>query len=308
MVDTNELKSHYMEVDGDLMHYLTCSGEGKSLSDAKHQDSTMVFLHGMPTSSHTWRHIMPACADVAHCIAPDLIGMGRSSKPSIPYRVVDHLFYLETFLNQLGRDKITLVMHGWGSVLGFDYAMRYPERIEGLVFYEAHVRPVLDWGTLSLPVQQLLSMIQSGEITRDAVMHENVFMDMLLPMATMGKLDESSLDYYHSVFATPESRLPLWQYLQDLPIVGWADDVVGMISEYASWLQATDIPKLMIYSLPGFMTTMDTVAWCQLHLPHLQVLEVGEAMHFAQETKPVAFREGLLSWYVAHVGDALSVV
>jgi haloalkane dehalogenase len=292
MTNVQDCQSHYVDVDGDIMHYLQCGDTG----------SPLVFLHGMPISSHTWRNIMPALAPYARCFAPDLIGMGLSAKPNIGYRVFDHLFYLETLFNCLDLRDITLVMHGWGSVLGFDYAMRHPGRVRGMVFYEAHPRPVLDWGRLSLPVQQLLSMVQLGEIDRDAVLHDNVFMDMLLPMASMGKLSEASLAHYHRVFATPESRRVLWQYIEDLPLPGWADDVVAMISEYSLWLRETNLPKLMVYSMPGFMTSMDTVVWCQQHLPYLDVLEIGESMHFAQETHPEVFRDGLLSWYLENIG------
>ena len=135
--------SHFADIDGDIMHYLHCGDSGPSL----------VFLHGMPVSSYTWRHVMPAFAPYARCYAPDMIGMGLSSKPNIGYQICDHAFYLETLFNQLALDDITL--YAWmGVCVGFFFAMRYPERIRGLAFYEGHPRAVLDWGTLSLPVRQ----------------------------------------------------------------------------------------------------------------------------------------------------------
>src|SRR5947207_2627597 len=105
----------------------------------------IVFLHGNPTSSYLWRNVIPHVRGVGRCIAPDLIGMGRSDKPDIGYRFVDHARYLDGFLEALGLDRITFVVHDWGSALGFDWAMRHESRVRGLAFMEAILGPVPSW-------------------------------------------------------------------------------------------------------------------------------------------------------------------
>ena len=113
----------------------------------------------------------------------------------------------------------------------------------------------------------------------------------------MNHLDDSVMASYRAPFPTPESRKPLWQYVHDLPLGHGPDDVVALISEYSSWLQQSDIPKLLMYSWPGFITTMETVMWAKSQLKNLTAVELGEAMHFAQETIPDAFSQRLLDWY-----------
>lgn len=282
----NSIASHYYSVDGDRMHVRQAGSRG----------SPIVFLHGVPVSSMTWSYVMDHMKDRHRCYAPDMIGMGLSDKPDIPYRIFDHLFYTQTLLDQLDLDDITLVMHGWGSIIGFDYAMRNSHRIKSMVFYEAHPKPVQDWGMLSLPVQQCLHMLKTHELDYDAVIKDNRFMSMLFPMAMMKSLPQEHYDHYQDVFSSPSSRKLLWQYCQDLPIPGHADDVVALVQHYSHWLEQTAIPKLMIYSTPGFITTMDTVSWCHEHLPYLDLFEVGQTMHFAQELRPRTFSDALLAW------------
>lgn len=278
--------SRYYWVDGDRMHVRQQGECG----------SPVVFLHGVPVSSLTWEYVMNQMSLHHACYAPDMIGMGLSDKPDIPYRISDHLFYTQSLLEQLDLYDVTLVMHGWGSIIGFDYAMRHCDRIKSMVFYEAHPRPIKDWAMLSLPVQQCLHMVKHGDLTYDAVVKDNHFMSMLFPMAMMQNLPKDHDEHYQSVFDTVSSRKLLWQYLEDLPLPGHADDVVDLVSQYSEWLQKTAIPKLMLYSTPGFMTTMDTVAWCHEHFPYLDLFEVGQTMHFAQELRPRTFAEAILAW------------
>jgi len=133
-----------MEVLGSNIHYVE-QGQGDPI----------VFLHGMPASSYMWRDVIPKLAGSARCIAPDLIGMGQSDKPDIEYTVFDHIKYIEKFIEELGLENMTLVLHGWGSVIGLDYAMRHPEKIKAIAFYEAHLAAFQDWSHLSLPLQEL---------------------------------------------------------------------------------------------------------------------------------------------------------
>ena len=279
-------QSRFINIHGNNIHYVD-QGKGDPI----------VFLHGMPTSSYLWRNIIPPLTEDTRCIAPDLIGMGKSDKPDITYSVFDHIKYIDGFIEELNLNNITLVLHGWGSVIGFDIAMRHPEKIKAIAFFEAHIRPALDWDMLSLPVQQLASMLKNKKASYHAVVEDNYFLTKLLPRGMLRKLTQEELDAYSEPFTTKESRKPLWQYLQELPLGDNNTDVVKLIEAYSKKLQQSDVPKLMLYAIPGFITTIDTVRWAKEHLSNLTLVDLGEALHFAQESVPEQFSTALLDWY-----------
>lgn len=281
------IPSKYIEVKRSKIHYLEM-GSGDPI----------MFLHGMPTSSYLWRNIIPALSDNARCIAPDLIGMGQSAKPDIDYRIFDHIAYMEAFIKRLKLKNITLIMHGWGSLIGFDYARRNEKNIKALAFFESHVRPTTDWNMLSLPVQQLATLLSRPGASYRAIVKQNYLIKKLLPSGVIRELAPRELENYAKPFQTPESRKPLWQYVQDLPLGNGPTDVVDLITAYSHWLQQTPIPKLMLYAIPGFVTTVDTVKWARDHLPNLTLKGLDDALHFAQESVPEQFSQILRHWYL----------
>src|SRR3990167_2871208 len=281
-----EAGSHFISVKGSQIHYIDI-GSGDPI----------VFLHTVPTSSYTWRHIISAISPKARCIAPDLIGMGQSDKPDIEYRVFDHIAYIEAFIDALKLKNITLVLHGWGSVIGFDYARRHEKNIKGIAFYESHLQPVTDWSKLSLPVQQLATLLNRPGASYRSVVKQNYFIEKLLPRSVIRPLTEEEMEHYRAPFQTPESRKPLWQYVNDLPLGKGPTDVVKLIEEYSKWLQKTKIPKLLLYAIPGFMTTIENVVWARDHFPNTEIAALDDALHLAQESVPEQFSEALLKWY-----------
>lgn len=283
-----KINSHFISVNGSKMHYCD-AGDGDPI----------LFLHGMPTSSYVWRHIIPTIASSGYCIAPDLIGMGQSDKPEIDYRVFDHIQYIDSLIDALQLKNITLVLHGWGSVIGLDYARRHENNIKGIAFYEAHLQPIMHWNELSLPVQQFATLLNRQGASYRAIIKQNYFIEKLLPRSVIRALSEEEMACYRAPFLTPESRKPLWQYLNDLPLGKGCDDVVALIQQYSLWLQKTPIPKLMLYAIPGFMTTMDNVQWARQSLPHLELAALDDALYLAQESVPELFSEALLKWYRA---------
>ena len=279
--------SKFAKVDDVKVHYLE-AGQGDPI----------IFLHGMPTSSYLWRNIFPGLEDIAHCIAPDLVGMGKSDKPDIEYRVFDHIEYIDDFIKAMDLKNITFVLHGWGSVIGFECARRHEDRVKGLAFFEAHVRPTTDWNMLSLPVQQLASLLNRPGASYRAVVQQNYLVRKLLPSCIIRDLSSKEVEIYEQPFPTPESRKPLWQYVQDLPLGTGPDDVIELIDHYSKWLQQSSIPKLMMYAIPGFITTVATVQWARDHLHHLTLVGLDDVLHFAQESAPTLFRETLREWYL----------
>lgn len=284
------IESSFLSVLDNRMHYLS-AGDPAS-------DKAIVFLHGMPTSSYLWRHVLPLCANLnAHCVAPDLIGMGLSDKPDINYTVFDHINYIKAFIDALSLKNITFVVHGWGSVVGFAVARSCAERVSGLAFYESHVRPITDWQMLSLPIQQWVAKFVHDDLLSEKILEKNYFVRELLPAGMMHHLTAQELAEYEKPFSAPGSEKPLRQYLKEFPC-GRQSQVVDLIADYSQWLQATTVPKLMWYGVPGFMTTIDTVSWAKQHLSHLTLAELPEVMHCAQETCPEAFAQHFKDWFV----------
>mgnify|MGYP001214305176 CR=1 FL=1 len=277
--------SRFVDVKGSRMHYREIG-----------QGDPILFLHGMPVSSFLWRNVLQASSSLGRCIAPDLIGMGQSDQPDISYRVFDHVDYITAFIEELGLQNITLVLHGWGSVPGFEYARLHTNNISRLVFFESHIRPTVDPSMLSLPVQQLSSMLLDHDASRKAVIEQNYMIRKVLPSCVVGDMCDSVLEEYAKPFQTEKSRQVLWQYLQDLPLGRSQTDVVDLMARYSDWLQHCDIPKLMLYAMPGFITTMDTVQWASEHLSHLTQICLEDVMHLPQESVPGLFSQAFVEW------------
>ncbi|MCK4608774.1 MAG: haloalkane dehalogenase [Gammaproteobacteria bacterium] len=280
--------SKFMKIYDTQIHYLE-EGAG----------DPVLFLHGILASSYLWRNIIPVLSTKARCIAPDLVGLGRSDKPDIEYNFFDYLNYSPSFVDQLKLDKITLVVHGLlGSALGFYYMMQNPDKIKGIAFYEAYVRPIESFDMFSLPVQDLLHpLLDNPELAYQTIMENNFLIEKVLPACAVSKLSEETLTNYREPFLSLEGRKPLLQYVQDFFIGKNRVQVLDSISQYSDFLQQSPIPKLMLYTTPGFVTTMDSVTWCEGNLPNLQAVDLEEGLYLAPESNPKIFSNILLDWY-----------
>lgn len=280
--------SKFIEVHGSKIHYID-EGEG----------DPVVFLHGIPTSSYLWRNIIPPFALSARCIAPDLIGMGKSDKPDIEYHITDYIDYMSAFLDKLKLNKITLVVHAWGSIIGFDYARRHPDKIKALAFYEAHIKPLSKWEMLPLPVRELAFLGFNRHIDYQTFAKDENVVAKFLATRMLRKLTSEEMACYVEPFKTLESKKPLWRYLQELPLGEGSEDINKIIANNSKYLQKSHIPKLMLYAIPGFITHIDAVVWAKDHLSNLTLADVGEALHFAQESQTQNFRQALAQWYIS---------
>lgn len=279
-------KSHFINVLESNIHYVD-EGEGKPI----------VFVHGMPASNYLWRNIIPFFSDSARCIAPDLIGMGQSGKPKILYKLTDHIKYFNEFMDKLSLNDVILVMHGWGSVIGLNYAVTHEAQVKGLVFAESYLKPVRQFADLSLPMQELAVMMQHPQQAKQCVVEENFFINSWLPTQLSCHLPEGVLSYYQAPFLEPEGRKLLWQYLQELPCGREHAAAEHVIEQYSGWLRQTTIPKLLIYGVPGFSTPMSTISWAKQYLPQLQLAAVEGCLHFPQESQPKAYAKAILNWH-----------
>ncbi|HEV7207872.1 MAG TPA: haloalkane dehalogenase, partial [Mycobacteriales bacterium] len=189
----------------------------------------IVFLHGNPTSSYLWRDVMPHLADRGRCLAPDLIGMGDSDKlpDSGPgsYRFVEHRRYLDGLLEQLALgDRVTLVVHDWGSALGFDWANRHRDRVRGIAYLESIVAPTSwdQWPTAARGIFQSMRS-PAGE---EMVLDKNVFVERILPASILRELADDEMAAYRAPFVEPgEGRRPTLTWPREIPIDGEPADV-----------------------------------------------------------------------------------
>lgn len=288
------LRARALRALGANMHYITTAAASPGVAT-----DNIVFLHGIPTSSYLWRHIMPGLAGYAQCWAPDLVGMGQSDHPEIDYHVVDHVKYFSAWMDVLDLSDVILVLHGWGSVIGLSYWLQHPKRVKGIVLFESHLRPFLDWDSLSLPMQMRGFLLKDPEKQYDLIVKNNYFVNHFLRKATLVDIPDTVFQHYAAPFKEEQHRRVLWQYFRDFPLhrTGYAPVTQQLITEYAGALQSSPVPKLLLYAMPGFLTTLETLMWCRTHWPSTSVKELGQGLHFGQESLPKSFSSTLLDWY-----------
>ena len=278
-------ESKYVAVLGSQMHY----AEGG-------QGDPVLFLHGNPTSSYLWRNVMPHLDPSARVIAPDLIGMGQSDKPDLEYRLVDHVRYVEGFIEALGLRRLTLVIHDWGSALGFHYACRHEANVKGIAFMEAIVRS-MTWDEWPHTVRPLFESFRTPEVGWDLVVNKNVFVEQVLPGAIQRKLTDEEMNHYRQPFIDPPTRKPVWRWPNEIPIDGEPEDVVQLVDAYSVWLGRSDVPKLLLHATPGALLRKDQVEWCEQHMKNLRSVDIGPGLHFVQEDRPDEIGTAIREWY-----------
>jgi haloalkane dehalogenase len=255
----------------------------------------VVFLHGNPTSSYLWRNVIPHVEGVARCLAPDLIGMGESGKaPGGSYRFRDHARYLDAWFDALGLSRdLTLVVHDWGSALGFDWAERHRASVRGVVYMESIVQPVTweQWPERARPIFQALRS-PAGE---EMVLQKNVFVERILPASVLRGLTEAEMAVYRRPYREPgESRRPTLTWPREIPIGGEPADVVATVARYARWLSESKVPKLFINADPGVILTGAQREFCR-SWPTQDEITV-EGSHFIQEDSPAVIGQAIAAF------------
>jgi haloalkane dehalogenase len=256
----------------------------------------ILLLHGNPTSSYVWRNILPHLEALGRCIAPDLIGMGQSDKPDLAYRFADHARYLEAFIEALGLDELTLVVHDWGSALGFDWMARHPGAVRGVAFFEAFLAPLPSFDVFRGGARELFRQLRAPGIGEQLVLEQNAFVEQVLPGATLRALSPAEMDAYRAPFPDSASRRPTLAWPREIPIAGEPADVLAVIERYRTALQESAIPKLLLTADPGVLVPAPLVAWCREHLPNLEVVELGRGLHYLQEDHPDAIGRAIAEW------------
>jgi haloalkane dehalogenase len=260
----------------------------------------IVLLHGNPTSSYLWRNVLPYLQSRGRCIAPDLIGMGDSDKlpDSGPgsYRFVEHRRYLDALLEALDvREQVTLVVHDWGSALGFDWANRHREAVKAIAFMEAIVAPQGRDHWDKMGMRSALEALRS-EAGEEMVLQNNYFIEEILPHAILRKLSDEEMAEYRRPFAEPgEGRRPTLTWPRQIPIDGEPADVSAIATGYAAWLRRSNVPKLFLKAEPGAILANDTLVKLVRGWPALTEKTV-KGIHFVQEDSPDEIGQAIAGW------------
>lgn len=280
----------FAQVNGRRMAYVETGEPG---------GDPIVFLHGNPTSSFLWRNIMPYMTGMGRCIAPDLIGMGDSDKlpDSGPesYRFVEHRDYLAGLLEAIGVSRnVTLVIHDWGSALGFDWANRHRAAVKGIAYMEAIVKS-RTWDDFPERARPAFEGFRSpaGE---KMVLEENFFVERMLPGSILRDLTDEEMTEYRRPFAEAgEARRPTLTWPRQIPIDGEPADVTAIVDDFAAWISTSDIPKLFINAEPGaILSEGPSRDFCRTWTNQTEVTVKGS--HFIQEDSPDEIGQAIADW------------
>lgn len=286
-ISAAELPKKHVTISGRHMAYAEM-GEGDPI----------VFLHGNPTSSYLWRNVMPHLADQGRCIAPDLIGMGDSEKlePSGPERYTfrEHRRFLDAFLETLGIERnVTLVIHDWGSALGFDWANRHRSAVEGIAYMEGIVRP-LTWDEWNKDARRIFEGFRS-DAGEEMILKKNLFIEAVLPGSILRKLTDEEMAAYRRPFAEEgEARRPTLSWPRQIPLDGEPADMVEIADDYANWMSQNELPKLFVNAEPGAILIGAQREFCRSWKNQTEVTVKGN--HFLQEDSPHEIGEAIANW------------
>jgi haloalkane dehalogenase len=281
----------FQDVDGKQIAYIE-EGEGDPI----------VLLHGNPTSSYLWRNVIPELAGKGRIIAPDLIGQGDSEKlPASEgpgrYTFLTAYHYLDGLLKAIGADQnVTLVIHDWGSGLGFYWAQQHPSAVRGTAYMEAIVCPIT-WDDWPEGARGIFQGFRSGK-GEELILERNIFVEAVLPSSILRKLGEEEMQHYRAAFSTPDDRQPTLNWPRQIPIDGEPANMVALVDSYGQWMAANEtLPKLFINAEPGSILIGKPREFCRSWPNQTEVTVAGS--HFIQEDSPKEIGQAVAAWIAA---------
>lgn len=283
-----QLSGKKVVVKGSAMHYLD-AGAG----------APILFVHGNPTSSRLWRHVMPTLTRQGRTIAVDLIGMGQSDKPRISYTYDEQFDYFSAFIDALGLRDLTLVVHDWGAMLGFDCAARHPERVRRIAFMEGLLPPVFPQPSFEAMGPEMGGMFKAFKDPAQGhkmVISENMFLERILPGFVNRTLTPEELAAYKAPFASEADRTPLLAWPRSVPIAGEPKKLIGDFDRVQRFMTSTDMPMLLVYAEPGVLVNAQARSWYVANVRRLETAYVGAGLHFIQEDNPAAIGRAVSDW------------
>ena len=267
------------------------------------EGAAVLFLHGNPTSSYLWRDVLPPLEGHGRLIVPDLIGMGDSAKLPNPgpdvYRFATHRKYLGAFIDAVigPTQSIVLVVHDWGSALGFDWANHHRDRVRGIAYMEGIPRPIAGWEEWSKAATPIFQGFRS-EKGEEMILDRNMFIERVLPGSILRKLTEAEMTEYRRPFLRREDRWPTLTWPRQIPIAGEPADVVQIAADYSRWMAENDIPKLFVNAEPGAILIGAVRDFCRTWKNQTEVTVPGS--HFIQEDSGPAIGQAIAAWMNAH--------
>ena len=261
----------------------------------------IVLLHGNPTSSFLWRNVIPELVESGRVIVPDLIGQGDSEKlPASDgperYSLEVAYSYVDGLLESIGaNENVTLVIHDWGTGVGFLWAMRHPAAVKGVAYMEGIVKPVSwrDWPESAVGIFKGFRS-DKGE---DLILNRNMFIEGVLPSSVIRPLSDTEMDAYRAPHLETDDRQPLLNWPRQIPIEGEPKDIVALVNEYGAFMAASEIPKLFINADPGSILVGAQREFCR-SWPNQQEVTV-KGLHFIQEDSPVEIGQAVANWLKA---------
>lgn len=289
--------SRFVTVEGSQMHYYEAGDP---------EGPVIVLTHGWPSWSYIWREVIPDLEGSGRIIAFDLIGFGMSDKlDGDDYSFAVQRRHFEGFIDELGLEDIVLVLHDWGSGIGFDYAASHENNLRGVVFFEAMMPPRLPFSSIAdgFPGNpdgaKLFEAWRTPGVGEELILNQAQATEAFLPQFQFRTLTPAELDAYRAPWPTPESRWPLWWVPNELPVGGQPASTDALIRNYIAWLQSTDTPMLEFHATPGLTGQADVVAWTRENIETLTVVDLGKGIHFLQEDHPEAIGTGIAEWVAA---------
>lgn len=282
-------RKNTLEINGYQMAYID-EGEGDAI----------VFQHGNPTSSYLWRNIMPHCEGLGRLIACDLIGMGDSDKLSPSdddrYSFAENKAFLSALWEQLDLgDNIILVLHDWGSALGFDWACEHRDRIQGIAYMESIVQPFFSGSGAATGESNSFHSFLHSDAAATMMLQDNAYVEQRLPDSIIRTLDDTAMNEYRRPFLQPgEDRRPTLSWPRQFPHAGQPEDVCNAITHYGKWLSESDVPKLFINANPGKLLVGEARDFCRRWPNQTEVTVNG--LHFIQEDSPQEIGAALASF------------
>ena len=284
------------------MHYQkklrTINGKQIAFIDEGSGDP-IVLLHGNPTSSYLWRNVIPELVGKGRVIAPDLIGQGDSEKLPASDGLDRYSFevaysYLDGLLDEIGANaNVTLVIHDWGSALGFYWAQQHPAVVRGIAYMEGIVCPV-GWEDWPESARGIFKGFRSDK-GEDLILQRNMFVEAVLPSSVIRKLGEEEMEHYRRAFSTPHDRQPTLNWPRQIPIDGEPEHMVKLVDSYGQWmLENTSLPKLFINATPGSILTGKAREFCRTWPNQREVTVAGT--HFIQEDSPDEIGSAVAEW------------
>jgi haloalkane dehalogenase len=266
------------------------------------EGAPIVLLHGNPTSSFLWRDVIPELKGHGRLIVPDLIGMGDSAKLPNPgpdtYRFTTHRKYLGALIDAVvgPSESVVLVVHDWGSALGFDWANHHRDRVRGIAYMEGIVRPVAGWEEWSAAATPIFQGFRSDK-GEAMILDRNMFVERVLPGSVLRKLTEAEMAEYRRPFAEREDRWPTLTWPRQIPIAGEPADVVQIVADYSKWMAENDLPKLFVNAEPGAILIGAVREFCRGWKNQTEVTVPGS--HFIQEDSGPAIGRAVADWIKA---------